>query len=47
VPEDRDTTGEAGGDIAGYDLDELPDQMDPDTFHDEVDLGPPVGNEVW
>lgn len=30
-----------------YTLDELLDGMDPDTFHDEVDWGPPVGKEVW
>jgi antitoxin MazE len=30
-----------------YDLDQLLDQMKPETFHDEVDFGPPVGEEVW
>ena len=30
-----------------YDLDEMLARMTPDTFHDEVDFGPPVGNEVW
>ncbi len=30
-----------------YDLDELLDQITPDTLHDEVDFGPPVGKEVW
>jgi antitoxin MazE len=30
-----------------YDLDELLDRMTPDTFPDDVDLGPPVGNEIW
>ena len=30
-----------------YDLDALLDQMSPDTFPDEVDFDPPVGNEVW
>lgn len=28
-------------------LDELLDAMRPETFHDLVDWGPPVGNEVW
>lgn len=30
-----------------YDLDQLIDQMKPDTFPDEIDFGPPVGGEVW
>jgi antitoxin MazE len=30
-----------------YDLDKLLDQMTPETFHEEVDFGPPVGQEVW
>jgi len=30
-----------------YDLDTLLDGMTPDTFHDAVDFGAPVGNEVW
>lgn len=30
-----------------YDLDQLLDQMTPETFHQEVDFGPPVGQEVW
>jgi antitoxin MazE len=30
-----------------YDLDQLLDQMSPDTFHDDVDVGPPVGREAW
>jgi antitoxin MazE len=30
-----------------YDLDKLLDQMTPETFHEEVDFGPPVGGEVW
>ncbi len=30
-----------------YDLDELLDGMTPDTFHDPVDWGPPVGKEIW
>jgi antitoxin MazE len=29
------------------DLDALLSRMTPDTFHDEADFGPPVGNEVW
>jgi antitoxin MazE len=28
-------------------LDELLAKMDPATFHDEIDFGPPVGGEVW
>jgi antitoxin MazE len=30
-----------------YDLDELLDQMTPDTFPEEVDFGEPMGKEVW
>ena len=30
-----------------YDLDQLLDQMTPETFHDEEDFGPPVGQEAW
>jgi len=30
-----------------YDLDDLLDRMTPDTFHDDVDFGPPEGSEVW
>jgi antitoxin MazE len=30
-----------------YDLDELLDQITPDTLHDEVNFGPPVGKEIW
>jgi antitoxin MazE len=29
-----------------YDLDRLLDQMTPETFHEEVDFGPPVGREA-
>jgi antitoxin MazE len=29
------------------DLDVLLNQMTAETFHDEVDFGPPAGNEVW
>ena len=29
------------------DLDRMLDQMTPETFHDEMDFGPPVGREVW
>ncbi len=28
-----------------YDLDQLLDQMTPETFHDQEDFGPPVGQE--
>jgi len=30
-----------------YDLDELIDQMTPETFHEEIDFGPAIGQEVW
>jgi antitoxin MazE len=30
-----------------YDLDQLIDQMRPETFPDEIGFGPPVGGEVW
>ncbi len=30
-----------------YDLDELLDQMTPESFHDDVDFGAPVGGEAW
>lgn len=30
-----------------YDLDTLLAGMTPDTFHDEVDFGTPVGKETW
>jgi antitoxin MazE len=30
-----------------YDLDQLLDQMTAETFHDEVDFGPPAGQEIW
>jgi antitoxin MazE len=30
-----------------YDLDELLDQMTPNTFPDDVDFEPPVGGEAW
>lgn len=30
-----------------YTLEELLAGMDPDTFPDEVDFGPPVGKEIW
>jgi antitoxin MazE len=30
-----------------YDLDQLLDQMTPETFHEETDFGPPVGQEAW
>jgi antitoxin MazE len=30
-----------------YDLDELLDQMKPDTFHDDVDFGKIMGKEIW
>ncbi len=30
-----------------YDLGGLLDVMDPETFPEEVDFGPPVGGEAW
>lgn len=30
-----------------YTLDELLEGMTPDNFHSEIDMGTPVGNEVW
>ncbi|HWI84870.1 MAG TPA: AbrB/MazE/SpoVT family DNA-binding domain-containing protein [Sphingomonas sp.] len=32
---------------ASYQLDALLAGMTPDTFHDEVDFGRPVGGEAW
>ncbi|WP_293902535.1 AbrB/MazE/SpoVT family DNA-binding domain-containing protein [Phenylobacterium sp.] len=29
------------------DLDRMLDRMTPETFHDEVDFGPPIGREAW
>jgi antitoxin MazE len=28
-------------------LERLLDAMTPDTFHDDIDFGPPQGGEVW
>ncbi len=30
-----------------YDLDQLLDQMKPETFPEDVDFGPPAGSEAW
>jgi antitoxin MazE len=30
-----------------YDLDQLLDHMTPETFHEDKDFGPPVGQEIW
>ena len=30
-----------------YDLDRLIDQMTPDTFPEDTDFGPAVGQEIW
>jgi len=30
-----------------YSLDRMLDQMTPETFHEEIDFGPPVGRETW
>ncbi len=30
-----------------YDLGALLDRMTPDTFHEDVDFGPPTGAEIW
>ena len=32
---------------ATYDLDDLLERMTPDTFHEEIDFGAPVGDETW
>jgi len=33
--------------VPAYTLDELLDGMKPETFPDEIDFGPPVGQEIW
>ena len=30
-----------------YDLDELLGRMTPETFHEDIDFGPPTGQEAW
>lgn len=30
-----------------YTLEELLEQVTPENRHDEIDFGPPVGNEIW
>ena len=30
-----------------FDLDDMLDRMTPETFHEEIEFGPPVGQEVW
>jgi antitoxin MazE len=30
-----------------YNLDDLLEGMTPDNFHAEIDMGVPVGNEIW
>jgi antitoxin MazE len=30
-----------------YDLDQLIGRMTPESFHEDVDFGPPVGDEAW
>ncbi len=30
-----------------YDLDQLIEQMKPDTFPEDADFGPPTGQEFW
>ncbi len=30
-----------------YDLDAMLAEMEPETFHEDVDFGAPVGKEVW
>lgn len=32
---------------ATYDLDDLLERMTPDTFHEEIDFGAPIGDETW
>ena len=31
----------------GYTLDELLAQINPESLHDEIDFGKPIGKEVW
>ena len=33
--------------VPAYDLDKMLSDMTPDTFHDDVDFGAPLGDEVW
>lgn len=33
--------------LGSHDLDTMLTRMTPKTFHDEVDFGPPMGNEAW
>ncbi len=30
-----------------FNLDELLDRMTPETFHEDIDFGPPAGSEAW
>jgi antitoxin MazE len=30
-----------------YDIETMVAEMDPETFHEDVDFGQPVGKEVW
>jgi antitoxin MazE len=30
-----------------YDLDDLLERMTPETFPEEIDVGPPLGREAW
>ena len=32
---------------SAFDLDQLLDQMTPESFHEDADFGPVVGGEVW
>lgn len=32
---------------SAYDLGALLDRLTPDTFHEDVDFGPPTGAEIW
>jgi antitoxin MazE len=33
--------------VPAYDLDEMLNKMTADTFHDDVEFGAPIGDEVW
>jgi antitoxin MazE len=33
--------------VPAFDLDVLLDEMTPDTFHEEIEFGHPVGKEIW
>jgi antitoxin component of MazEF toxin-antitoxin module len=41
----RKAEREAG--IPDFDLESLIARMRPETFHDDIDFGKPVGREIW